>query len=77
MRAGRFVKQPSDYSAFIPSPLPPEPTIHGDDELARLLSDADRADYFQVWGNGQRYWWVAFKASTTIEAMAPKNGEAV
>jgi len=43
MRAGRFVKQPSDYSAFIPSPLPPEPTIHVDDELARLLSDADRA----------------------------------
>lgn len=43
MRAGRYVKQASDYSAFIPSPLPPEPPIHVDDELARLLSDADRA----------------------------------
>jgi Fic family protein len=43
MRAGRYVKQPNDYSAFIPSPLPPDPPIHVDDELARLLSDADRA----------------------------------
>ena len=43
MRAGRYVKQPADYSAFIPSPLPPEPTIHMDAELTRLLSDADRA----------------------------------
>jgi hypothetical protein len=48
-----------------------------EDDSGTQLSDADRADYFQVWGNGQRYWWVAFKASTTIEAMAPKNGEAV
>ena len=43
MRAGRYVKQPADYSAFIPSPLPPEPTIQMDAELTRLLSDADRA----------------------------------
>jgi len=43
MRAGRYVKQPQDYPAFIPSPLPPEPPIQVDGELTRLLSDADRA----------------------------------
>src|ERR1035437_5880427 len=43
MRAGRYVKQPADYLAFIPSPLPPDPTIQMDAELTRLLSDADRA----------------------------------
>jgi len=43
MRAGRYVKQLTGYSAFIPSPLPPEPTIQTDAELTRLLSDADRA----------------------------------
>jgi Fic family protein len=43
MRTGQYVKQPTGYSAFIPSPLPPEPPIQIDDELTRLLSDADRA----------------------------------
>ena len=43
MRAGHYVKQPQDYSAFIPSPLPPEPPIRVDGDLTRLLSDADRA----------------------------------
>jgi len=43
MRAGQYVKQPTGYSAFIPSPLPPEPPIRMDEELVRLLSDADRA----------------------------------
>ena len=43
MRTGQYVKQPADYSAFIPSPLPPEPTMQMDAELTRLLSDADRA----------------------------------
>lgn len=43
MRAGRYVKQPNGYSAFIPSALPPEPPIRVDHELARLLSEADRA----------------------------------
>ncbi|MEW6211431.1 MAG: Fic family protein [Acidobacteriota bacterium] len=43
MRAGRYVKQASDYRAFIPAPLPPDPPIAMDTELARLLSDADRA----------------------------------
>jgi cell filamentation protein, protein adenylyltransferase len=43
MRAGQYVKQPTGYSAFMPAPLPPEPPIRTDDELTRLLSDADRA----------------------------------
>jgi Fic family protein len=43
MRAGRFVKQVEGYNAFIPAPLPPDPPIAMDGELARLLSDADRA----------------------------------
>jgi Fic family protein len=36
------MKQPSGYFAFIPNPLPPEPPIHIDDEMFKLLSDADR-----------------------------------
>jgi Fic family protein len=43
MRADRFVKQVEGYSAFIPAPLPPAPPVTLDPELARLLSDADRA----------------------------------
>ena len=43
MRAGRFVKQMEGYNAFIPAPLPPDPPVAMDQELARLLSDADRA----------------------------------
>jgi len=43
MRSGRFVTQPEDYRAFIPAPLPPEPPVQMDDELSRLLSDADRS----------------------------------
>jgi len=42
-RAGRYIRQPSGYSAFIPSPLPPNPPIQLDDELIRLVSRADRA----------------------------------
>jgi len=42
MRAGQTIKQMTGYSAFIPSPLPPAPPIRMDDELVRLLSDADR-----------------------------------
>ncbi|MHB8399047.1 MAG: Fic family protein [Candidatus Limnocylindrales bacterium] len=41
-RAGRYVRQPSGYAAFIPARLPPEPAI----DLARLaptLSAADQA----------------------------------
>lgn len=43
MRSGTFVKQITGYRAFIPSPLPPEPSINMDDELLALLSKADRA----------------------------------
>lgn len=42
-RSGHFVKQREGYSAFIPSPLPPEPPLDQDQEIVRLLSDADRA----------------------------------
>jgi Fic family protein len=42
-RGGRYVKQLQDYRAFIPASLPPEPPLKTDDELGRLLSDADRA----------------------------------
>ncbi|MEZ6115546.1 MAG: Fic/DOC family N-terminal domain-containing protein [Pirellulaceae bacterium] len=43
MRAGIYVKQPTDYRAFIPADLPPDPPIAMDAELQKLLSDADRA----------------------------------
>ena len=42
-RSGNFVKQLEGYTAFIPSPLPPKPTIKMDAELTRLLSKADRS----------------------------------
>jgi len=42
MRSGRFVGQPEGYRAFIPAPLPPDPPVRVDDEMTRLLSDADR-----------------------------------
>ena len=45
-RAGRYVKQGFGawtYRAFVPAPLPPDPPINLDNELTRLLSDADRA----------------------------------
>jgi hypothetical protein len=35
--------RPEGYRAFLPSPLPPDPAIQTDEELSRLLSDADRA----------------------------------
>jgi len=43
MRAGQYVKQPSDYRAFVPAPLPPNPPIQRDDEFDALLSKADRS----------------------------------
>lgn len=42
-RAGRYIRQPSGYSAFIPAPLPPVPPVRLEGELQRLLSQADRA----------------------------------
>jgi len=42
-RAGTWTKQLEGYRAFIPQPLPPRPPVRLEGELARLLSDADRA----------------------------------
>jgi Fic family protein len=43
MRAGRYIRQPTGYQAFVPAPLSPKPVLQYDDEMTRLLSDADRA----------------------------------
>lgn len=43
MRSGQLVKQLEGYTAFIPAPLPPNPSIEMDAELTRLLSKADRS----------------------------------
>lgn len=44
VRAGRYLKQPQGYRAFVPSPLPPKsPPLVFDRELLELLSEADRA----------------------------------
>ena len=42
MRAGKYIKQPSGYRAFVPAPLPPDPPVAMDPELTKLLSEADR-----------------------------------
>ena len=42
-RAGRSVRQETGYSAFIPSPLPPDPPLVMDAEMQTFLSKADRA----------------------------------
>ncbi len=42
-RAGRFVKQPAGYTAFVPAPLPPDPPIQMDVPMIGLLSRADQA----------------------------------
>lgn len=33
-RAGRYIKQTTGYSAFIPAPLPPDPPLRFDTEMA-------------------------------------------
>jgi Fic family protein len=42
-RAGRYVRQPTGYRAFIPAALPPDPPIQMDAEAIGLLSRADQA----------------------------------
>ena len=42
-RAGRYVTQSTDYKAFIPAPLPPDPPLQIAGELQMLLSQSDRA----------------------------------
>lgn len=43
MRTGSYIKQPEDYRAFVPTPLPPNPPIAIDADCWELLSDADSA----------------------------------
>jgi Fic family protein len=43
MRAGKYVRQPSGYSAFVPAPLPPKPPVAWDEELSILLGEAERS----------------------------------
>jgi len=42
-RSGTYVRQPAGYKAFIPKPLPPDPSLAIDQELLTCLSAADRA----------------------------------
>lgn len=42
-RAGHFVAQSSGYKAFVPAPLPPDPSIEIDAEMLAVLSQADQA----------------------------------
>ena len=42
-RAGRYVRQPAGYRAFIPAPLPPGPPVDLSGALHELLSEADYA----------------------------------
>ncbi|HEX9247881.1 MAG TPA: Fic/DOC family N-terminal domain-containing protein, partial [Gemmatimonadaceae bacterium] len=41
-RAGEYVRQPGGFDAFVPKPLPPDPSIQTD-RLVSLLSRADQA----------------------------------
>lgn len=41
-RAGFFMNASSEYKAFVPAPLPPEPPIQYDEDIQSLLSQADR-----------------------------------
>jgi Fic family protein len=42
-RAGRFVQQPTGYTAFVPAPLLPDPPVDVDLAMVGLLSRADQA----------------------------------
>lgn len=42
-RAGRSIKQPTGYRAFVPEPLPPNPPLEMNAELIGMLSAADQA----------------------------------
>ena len=42
-RAGRFLKVPAGYRAFIPISLPPNPPVELDGPMVKLLSEADQA----------------------------------
>jgi Fic family protein len=42
-RAGRLIRQPEGYRAFIPAPLPPDPPLRFDSRLATVLAEASTA----------------------------------
>ncbi|HDJ29884.1 MAG TPA: Fic family protein, partial [Candidatus Acetothermia bacterium] len=42
-RAGRYVRQPQGYRAFIPAPLPPNPPVRVDAQMQVALSQAELA----------------------------------
>ncbi|MCR4314824.1 MAG: Fic family protein [Planctomycetes bacterium] len=42
-RAGRYIRQPTGYKAFIPAPLPPDPPLEITNDMYSALSRADRA----------------------------------
>lgn len=42
-RAGKHISQTAGFSAFIPEPLPPNPSLKMEGELSLLLSQADQA----------------------------------
>ncbi|KPK96097.1 cell filamentation protein Fic [bacterium SM23_31] len=42
-RAGKYIKQPLGYKAFIPETLPPKPAVELDEKIYALLSESDRA----------------------------------
>ncbi len=42
-RAGRYIRQPTGYRAFMPAPLPPRPSLNLGGDIAASLSAADRA----------------------------------
>ena len=42
-RAGRVIRQPEGYSAFVPTPLPPDPPLRFDSQLATVLAAAGTA----------------------------------
>src|SRR5712692_8585876 len=42
-RAGRYIRQPGGFRAFVPEPLPPSPPIYVGSTLLQVLSRADQA----------------------------------
>src|ERR1700733_3671080 len=42
-RAGRVIRQPEGYNAFVPKPLPPDPPLRFDSQLATILAAAGTA----------------------------------
>jgi Fic family protein len=42
-RAGRYIRQPTGYRAFIPAPLPPQPGLRLEGRLQATLSEANLA----------------------------------